>query len=136
MTTATATTRRSGGAGLLLTLAGLAALIVLANAATATLDMEAATHATERHGYEAVFARNATTEWIGHNGMPPKCRDGRYRIIAGVDGGWAITVLEEIAGQAGRYREITSFVTRDQAYVKTVMVECGNGSYWGHAYEQ
>ena len=135
MATATATTRRSGGAGLLLVVGGLVAVVTLLNAATATLDIEVATHATEKHGYEAVLARNATTEWIGQHGMPPKCKDGRYRIIADAgEYGWAITVLEEVAFQAGRYREITSFVTRDQGYIKTVIEDCGNGPWFGHVY--
>jgi len=134
-----------GAGGCLLMAVGLAvAAIIALGAVSAPLDqivvgetdLQMGTHATEKHGMDAVTVRNQFISKMDQATFQrPPCRDGRWRFIDQVaDGTWAITVWEQVPGRANTFREVTSFTTRDQAYVRQVAEQCGNGQWLGHAY--
>lgn len=98
-------------------------------------EVEVGTHATAKHGWDAIRARTAILEMPTEFFFRPPCRDGRYRFWRLLrPGEWAIWVLEPVAGAIGHYREVTAFMCHLQEYVKKISDDCGNDDWKGHSY--
>lgn len=113
--------------------------VMLADAGTMAIPEGAVakgTHAGERHTEEEAEAvRQAVAAAIIAEpilGQQPPCKDGRHRLVVPMGNAWGVWVLQQRA--PGLYDEITAFKTSNQAYVRHVTDDCGNGSWWGHAY--
>jgi len=147
MTTATTTTRRGFGGGLLAVL-GLGAVVASGLGAIAgkvsTMDVGTDTtvdttgpHAWTKHGpAEVQTVRNACkavalsmAEWFDR----PPCKDGRFRFwVRLASGKWGVWVLEQVG--PGMFREVTAFITDSQNYVRTIRDDCGIDNWLGSSY--
>jgi len=81
------------------------------------------THAIARHGPDAIRAHEAVQQgdpWRHH------CKDGRDRIVTRLpDGIWAVEVWD---GEV----QVTSFLTREQSYIKLLIEQCGDAKEYMH----
>jgi hypothetical protein len=80
-------------------------------------------HALARHGADAIRAHEAVQQgdpWRHH------CKDGRDRIVRALpDGIWAVEVWD---GEV----QVTSFLTREQDYIRKVIDDCGDAKEYMH----
>jgi hypothetical protein len=123
---ATIERERAGGGGSGVLLIVMALVIVGIVISIPTLGrISLGNHAVERHADMAESAR----EWVNAHAGPGNrydCPDGRVRVVVPMPGNrWAVMVVKGGV-------EITSFITKDQGYVKGMIDPCDQWMRFAH----
>lgn len=90
--------------------------MLLAYALPGLGEVETRPHAVQRHGEDAIIAREATQ----HSGPGNRydCKDGRTRIVTQINARrWAVSVLDGTV-------EVTAFTTEDREYIGRMLEDC------------
>lgn len=123
VTTMEGARRGSSGVGVLLVVALVIVGIVVSIPTLGSISL--GSHAVERHADMAESAR----EWVNAHAGPGNrydCPDGRVRVVVPMPHNqWAVMVISKGV-------EITSFITKDQGYVRGMIDPCDQWMRFAH----